>query len=100
MAGPAGPIKQFHPAAAFTPGGVQTIPLTLGSDADLTLTAGQTGGYMARAIQNGGTPGNLGFYDGTGAGPFVQGLAAYQLFEQSVSYVVNSTTACNPSAVL
>ena len=101
MAGPAGSVKQFHPAAAFTPGGVETIPLTLGADVDLTLTTGQTGGYMARAILVGATAGNIAFYDQTGAGPFVQAVAAYQLFLQSVSYIVNATTTAPAiSAVL
>lgn len=100
MAAPSGPFK-LHPAAGFTPGGVQTIPLTLGADVDLTAPAGPTGGYIARAILIGGTAGNLAYYDGTGAGPFVQALAANQLFQQSVSLVVNATTnAATVSAVL
>lgn len=91
MAAPVGPFR-FHPAAQFVPGGVQTIPLTLGADVDLTAPAGPTAGYCARAILVGSTAGNLTYYDMTGAGPFTVPLAANQLFQQSVSLVVNATT--------
>ena len=102
MAGPAN-ATQFNPAWAYVTTGIQTIPLALGADVDLTLSTangGQTNGYCARAILNGNTAGNLGYYDINGQGPFVQQVAANQLFEQSVSYIVNATTTCNPSAVL
>jgi hypothetical protein len=104
MAGPSSKIK-FHPASFCPPNrdAVQTIPLTLGADVDLTLTTtggGQTNGYCARSILNGGTAGNLGYYDTLGQGPFVQALAAYERFPQGVSYIVNASTTCNPSAEL
>ncbi len=100
MAAPSGPFR-FHPAATFTPGAVQTIPLTIAADVDLTALAGQTGGWCARAILVGSTAGNLVYYDITGAGPFTQALVANQLFQQAVSQVVmTGTTAATISAQL
>lgn len=102
MAAPVGPFK-LHPAAAFTPVGIKTIPLTLTSDADLTSSSGQSGGYCARALLVGSTAGNIVYYDVTAAGPFTQAVAANQLFEQEVSQVMstgNGTTAATVSAVL
>lgn len=100
MAAPAGPFV-LHPARFWNPTGIQTIPLTLGSDVDLTLPAGQTGGICARAIKIGNTGGNLGFYDATGAGPFVQAVQVGELFKTEVSLIVNATTSCSTvSAVL
>jgi hypothetical protein len=97
---PVGPF-QVHRAAAFTPAGVQTIPLTLGADVDLTLPAGQTKGVMARAILIGNTGGNLEYFDGSGKGPYTKALAANERFDQLVSYVVKSgTTASTVSAML
>lgn len=91
MAAPAGPVFQFHPAAAFTPTGVRTIPLTLsGADVDLTLSSGPTGGYMARALLIGSASGNVVFYDMTGAGPFTQAVGANQEFSQTVSQVAST----------
>lgn len=48
------------PAATWTPGGVDFVPITLsGSDIDLTDPEGVTGGYSCRAVQIGATGGNL-----------------------------------------
>jgi hypothetical protein len=102
MAGPAHPIR-LNPAVGWTPGGIQTIPLTLGADVDLTVptaSGGQTNGYCARFIQNGGTAGNLVFYDLVGTTQYTVALGANQFLSQGVSYVVNSGTTCDPSAVL
>lgn len=103
MAGPANAIA-LVPQAAFTPVGVETIPLTLGSDVDLTVSTangGQTRGYVARALLIGSTAGNVVFYDGLGNGPYTQAVAANQRLDTMVSYVVNSgTTAATISAIL
>ena len=47
-------------AATWTPGGVDFLPITVtGADIDLTDPDGVTGGYSCRAVQIGGTAGNL-----------------------------------------
>lgn len=100
MPAPIGPFK-FHPASGFNPQGVRNVPLALGADVDLTDPAGQTGGYMARAVLIGSTAGNLGYYDQFGLGPFVQAVAANYQTPFSVSAIVNATTtAATVSAVL
>lgn len=100
MAAPVGPFK-LHPAATFTQVGVQTIPLTLGADVDLTDPAGQTGGYIARALLIGSTAGNVGYYGPGGTGPYVQAVAANQRLDTEISGIVNATTtAATISAML
>jgi hypothetical protein len=100
MAGPAHPIRQ-HPAVGWQKTGIQTIPLTISADVDLTSPNGPTNGYCTRWILNGGEAGNLIFYDMLGQGPFTVALAANQLLQQSVSYIVDSGTTAGPiSAVL
>ena len=99
MAGAAGVI-QLHRAVAFTPGAIQSIPLTLGSDVDLSSPSGQTGGISARAILNAGAAGNFEYYDLNNAGPYTIAMAANQELPLGFCYVVNSGTTITPVAQL
>ena len=98
-------VQAFHPAAAFNPGGVATIPLNLGADVDLTVSTangGQTLGYCARALLVGSTAGNIKFTDLLGNTETIA-VAANQRIDQSVAYVFssgNGTTAATVSAIL
>lgn len=59
VSNPSAAIK-LVPAASWTPGAVDFLPITLsGADVDLTDPDGPTGGYSCRAVKVGGTAGNL-----------------------------------------
>jgi len=92
----------MHPASYFNAVGVSTIPLDLTSDVDLTLAAGQTGGYCARALLVGSTAGNIKFDDCSG-NTKTQAVAANQRLDTLVSKVYssgNGSTAATVSAML
>lgn len=91
--------KKFHPAAAYCPTGIDYVPITLsGGDIDLTDPAGPTGGYCARAVQIGGTGGNLVVDTLIGTQRTVP-VAANQLVELSVSKVYSSADGTSATPV-
>lgn len=93
-----GPIK-LAPSAQFNAVGVGFRAITLAADVDLTLAAGQTGGYSARAVAIGGTGGFLSAIGLDGVA-FVAPVAANTTFQCGICFITFSGTTCTPVGVI